>query len=469
MDKSRQDKIRFSKTAIQALTLPGPGKRLTIYDTETPKLALRVTAAGTKTFYVVKRSGASMAWLKLGTFPEITVEQARKAAALALGEFAGGADPAAARRAVREEPTFAEAFEAFLDGKRKRDGIALADKTKRSYRDVARLYLSTIQSKKLSAITREDVKAAQRKAAKKSTSQACQAVAVVSSVFSFALDQETYSGTSPASRVQKNPPPSRDRFAQAHELPYLLAAVAESDQRDYFLLSLLTGARRANVQAMAWREIDLDGAVWRIGKTKNGTPQNVPLTNEAMAVLNARKAAQQAAHKAGKSDKAMSPFVFPGTGKTGHLVEPKKAWSTILTKASSRRLLDCLVCDERITADERERYEGLLDTAPATAGRKLLKLAAAVGIDRADYDMTDLRIHDLRRTLGSWQVKTGASMAIIGKSLNHKTQQATAIYARLDLDPVRQSVNTATSAMLEAAGLKDKADVVALPKKRSAA
>ena len=45
-------------------------------------------------------------------------------------------------------------------------------------------------------------------------------------------------------------------------------------------------------------------------------------------------------------------------------------------------------------------------------------------------------------------------MAIIGKSLNHKNQATTAIYARLDLDPVRQSVNTATAAMLEAAGLK---------------
>lgn len=66
----------------------------------------------------------------------------------------------------------------------------------------------------------------------------------------------------------------------------------------------------------------------------------------------------------------------------------------------------------------------------------------------------DLRIHDLRRTLGSRQAKTGASMAIIGKSLNHKSHQATAIYARLDLDPVRASVEKATSAMLEAAGLR---------------
>jgi integrase len=68
-------------------------------------------------------------------------------------------------------------------------------------------------------------------------------------------------------------------------------------------------------------------------------------------------------------------------------------------------------------------------------------------------------LHDLRRTLGSWQAKTGASLAIIGKSLNHKSQQATAIYARLDLDPVRASVNTATAAMMEAAGLKQTATV----------
>ena len=53
-------------------------------------------------------------------------------------------------------------------------------------------------------------------------------------------------------------------------------------------------------------------------------------------------------------------------------------------------------------------------------------------------------------------------MAIIGKSLNHKNQATTAIYARLDLDPVRQSVNTATTAMMEAGGMKEKVEVVRL-------
>jgi integrase len=174
--------------------------------------------------------------------------------------------------------------------------------------------------------------------------------------------------------------------------------MAADPMGDFFLLALLTGARRANVQAMRKSEISLSEGVWRIPMTKNGTSQNVTLSPEAMAVL------------ASRMESVEGDFIFPGTGRTGHLVEPKTAWARILKNAS----------------------------------------------------LENLRIHDLRRTLGSWQAKSGASLTIIGKSLNHKTHQATAIYARLDLDPVRQSVNTATAAMFGAGGMKDAADVVQL-------
>lgn len=304
-------------------------------------------------------------------------------------------------------------------------------------------YLEPIKSKKLSHITRSEVKAIHSKTTKVSASQADRALAVVSSVFNFAADLEVFTGTSPTSRIQKNPAPSRDRFVQADELPHLFEAMAESGLRDYFLLSLLTGARRSNVQEMAWRDLDLDAGIWRIGMTKNGTPQNVTLSPEAVATLKARN-----------SSTGTSPFVFPSTGKTGHLVEPKKAWATILRWASMRRLVHLLALAGELTEVQRAEAEMLISDAPAAAEKKYRAIAGRLKIDPVSYDMTDLRIHDLRRTLGSWQAKTGASMAIIGKSLNHKTHQATAIYARLDLDPVRQSVNTATQAMLEAAGAK---------------
>ena len=72
------------------------------------------------------------------------------------------------------------------------------------------------------------------------------------------------------------------------------------------------------------------------------------------------------------------------------------------------------------------------------------RICTAAGIE-------EIRIHDLRRTMGSWQAKTGASLPIIGKSLNHKSPSSTSIYARLDIDPVRTSMDKAVAAMLEAA------------------
>ncbi|HNO32547.1 MAG TPA: site-specific integrase, partial [Anaerolineales bacterium] len=196
---------------------------------------------------------------------------------------------------------------------------------------------------------------------------------------------------------------SRDRFLQPDELARFFDALGQipSDtMRDFFLIALLTGARRANVSSMRWSDIDLESGVWHLSKTKNGTPQNVTLSPEAVPILKAR------AERAG-----VSQYVFPGEGKSGHLVEPKKAWAS------------------------------------------LLRLA----------EIENLRIHDLRRTLASWQARTGASMLIIGKSLNHKTHQATGIYARLDLDPVRQSVNAATAAMMDAVRNIDKLDGKSAP------
>lgn len=436
------ERFRFGKEALRAMEAPADRRRVTVYDTLVPKLALRMTASGAQTFYVVKRAGNSVAWVRLGAFPDMTVEQARVAAQKALGEFAAGENPAAVRRAVRGEPTFGDAFEEFLAGKRKRDGSPLGQGTKRDYRDVLRLYLDSIKRKKLSEITRAELKVIHARVSRKSPAQADRAIAMVSSLFTYMLDQERFDGANPAARVQKNLSPSRDRFATASELPSLMAAIELSPQRDYFLLSLLTGARRSNVQAMRWKDIDLDRAIWRIEVTKNGTPQNLPLSPEAVVVLRDRK-----------EGAAGERFVFPGTGASGHLVEPKRSWITVLRMASLFALLKHLHEVGVLTSQEYNRgeHDARQDLVKSEKGYQAV--AKEAGVDSSDFDMTDLRLHDLRRTLGSWQAITGASLPIIGKSLNHKSQQATAIYARLDLDPVRESVRRATEAMMRAAGV----------------
>jgi len=48
---------------------------------------------------------------------------------------------------------------------------------------------------------------------------------------------------------------------------------------------------------------------------------------------------------------------------------------------------------------------------------------------RKETGFHDLRIHDLRRTVGSWLVRDGASLHLVGAVLNHKDQKTTAGYA----------------------------------------
>ncbi|WP_231965356.1 tyrosine-type recombinase/integrase [Orientia tsutsugamushi] len=59
--------------------------------------------------------------------------------------------------------------------------------------------------------------------------------------------------------------------------------------RDFALLALYTRARKSNVLEMEWDNIDFERKIWHIPKTKNGRAQNIPLTNEIIEILQARK------------------------------------------------------------------------------------------------------------------------------------------------------------------------------------
>jgi len=63
------------------------------------------------------------------------------------------------------------------------------------------------------------------------------------------------------------------------------------------------------------------------------------------------------------------------------------------------------------------------------AGQHLVNLTDAWGRIRKLAGLNDLRIHDLRRTVGSWLVRDGASLHLVGSVLNHKDQKTTAGYA----------------------------------------
>src|SRR5215831_8485290 len=87
-----------------------------------------------------------------------------------------------------------------------------------------------------------------------------------------------------------------------------LATEPKATIRDYILISLLTGARRGNVQEMRWDEIAWNRALWIIPaeKAKSKEQMSIPLVVPALKLLEARK------------ESSKSEWVFPGAGSTGH-------------------------------------------------------------------------------------------------------------------------------------------------------
>jgi integrase len=401
------NRIKFTKTWIANLQPSLEAKRITFYDADVQKLALRLTPSGAKTFYLVKRVGTRMVWVKLGSFPEMTIEQARVEAQKLLGQFAEGANPAQARRAFKAEPTLSEFFVEYgkRHGQQKRSWPADIQR----FRD----YLKpSLGSHKLSEIKRDRISLILSDAenAGKSPATVRQIRALSSVLFNKAIEWG-YLEVNPVKGIKVNGRIiSRERFLQADELPRFFQSLENEPSitmRHLILMALLTGARKENVMAMHWNEINLETATWRIPRTKNDLPQNVILSPTAIELLKLRY------------EDTKGGYVFPAESASGYVSDPKKAVMRVMERAG------------------------------IPYGRKI---------------ENGVTLHDLRRTLGSWQANTGASLVIIGKSLNHSSLQATQVYARLSDDPVRQSVNKATEAMLEAAGLKEKAEVIPIRK-----
>jgi integrase len=404
-----KNSFNFTKESLLALPTPETGKRAVYRDTKTHGLQVRVSA-GSKTFSIYRRvKGGKPERVTLGRFPAMPLEQARKLAARVNAEIEEGASPAQVKRAHREEYTFGELFREY--GERHGAG----KKSWRSDQSLYKTHLQPLAPLKISAITKALVSRILSDADKSGRSGATinNIRALVSSVYGRAIEWGL-AESNPVTGIKTRKKVKRDRFLQSDELPRFFQSVAMEPNatiRDFILLGLLTGARRSNLLAMRWNDISLKESLWRIPMTKNGEPQNVTLAPEAVAILTERQEAAESG----------AVYVFPGKSASGHIEEPKYAFIRVMERAG------------------------------IPYGRKV---------------ENGVTLHDLRRTLGSWQAKTGASLAIIGKSLNHRSLQATMIYARLDVDPVRQSVNAATSAMLEAGTLKETADIVMLQNMR---
>ncbi len=393
MTQNRHDTSRFSFTAARLHSLHTPANgRACHHDTKVAGLCLYVTVAGSKTFYWYRWVNGRPQRLRLGKFPEVSIDAARKAAAKLAGEVAQGLDPTAERRAKRDSGsvTFGDLWlrwEEFMTEHKK-------PKSRGEDERYYRTHLEKWAKRPLSEVTRTDVAGLHTRVGRKHGKYtANRLLALISAMFSEARRTGLYEKENPCAGIRRFKEKSRDRWLDGDELKAFFTALSQEPQPfpDFYILLLLTGARKTNTMKMRWEQLDLEQGLWRIPDTKGGMPVVVPLVEPALLIL--RRRLQEAVGNA---------WVFPGRSLAGHIAPTTRKWQCICERAG---LQNC-------------------------------------------------RLHDLRRTLGSWMATQGASLPVIGKSLGHRSQASTEVYARLGVSPVREALDKATSAMLEAGGMK---------------
>ena len=185
-----------------------------------------------------------------------------------------------------------------------------------------------------------------------------------------------------------------------------------------FRLLLLTGARREEVGGMRWAELDLDNALWVIpgARTKNGRPHRVPLTEQAVAMLD-RVGIAAIKQGYGYED---GELVFSTTGSTA-----PSGWS------NAKEALD-------------KRMKTLLGPR-----------------------FSDWRIHDLRRTCATGMEDSGVPTHVVETALNHVSGSKAGIVRVYQRAEHRDAVRTAFDAwsrkvVRHAYGCPSPSNVVAL-------
>jgi len=381
-----ENKLVLTEGFIQKLEPTDTRQRL--YDLKVSGLLLEVMPSGSKVFRLRRKINGQSQWATIGNFPAVSLEDARDQAVLLNAELVKGADFVQKRQQAKDELTLQQLVDLYFD--QYAEGRLLTAKEIRA--DILRWFPKELPLKLSRLSTTVLQGSINRLAAEGKIHAANKARNYIRSIFNWGAKKHLCSNECVQAldgfKVQ-----SRPRFVQPHEFKPLLKAISQYPDdriRDFLLLCLYTGARSGNVMSMEWSHLDLEHGTWTIPRTKNGETLVVGLSDAALEVLLERS-----------KSKGTVSWVFPGGNPQNkkpidnHLTEPKKAWKKILQAA----------------------------------------------------EIEDLRIHDLRRTAGSFMAIAGVNTPTIMKALGHKSMSAAAVYQRVNADPAKRGMDIAIAAM----------------------
>ena len=313
-------KVKLTAKGLDGLTSDTP--QTDFWDALTPGLCVRVSGStGRMTWLVRYRANGKHRRMKLGTYPALSLADAREAARSVQAKADAGEDPAADQQERRSTgTTFGAMAQEVLDAKAPTSREATRKERERML--TAEL-LPHWKDRPAESISRREVVQLVERIARRAPTMANRTLALVKTLYNQALEDE-FAG------LQSNPahklaPPriesGRGRFLKRDEIRTVWRTIDEELplMRAIFQLTLLTAQRVGSVCAMRWMDID-DTDVWTIPPEvfKGKRPHAAPLCDEALQIL-------------AELPRVDEVYVFPGRadGAHPHITSTNKALQRI--------------------------------------------------------------------------------------------------------------------------------------------
>lgn len=375
---------------LDALTVQGlsctPGKAKEVYrDTAITGFIVEVFASGAKTYALKYRDqNDAQRQFKIGHVGDLSFAEAKKEAIRVKSRVVVGKNPSVERKVDRTVPTVAQLSERYLEHVRSYKRSADIDER------YLRLHiLPKFGKRRINQLDRVEILEWLNANVKDGYAQATvnRWQVILAHMLRMAKVWDIAgSETNVLEGVkQKDPGNMVERFLTPDETRRLRRAVEESPNpllAPIVALLLLTGCRKRELLDAKWDEFRLDQELWRIPTTKTGKPRHVPLSDDAVAVLQALPR-----HKG-------CPYVVPSP-------KTMKPFTSIYTSWNHARI--------------------------------------AAGLP-------DVRVHDLRHSMASNMANSGQSLYVIGSILGHSQPRTTMRYAHLSNEALHKAANAASVA-----------------------
>jgi len=388
---------RLTKTEIDKL--PSVETDTFVWDTEIAGFGLRLAKGGKKTFVAKYRvgtgRGAPTRRMTIGTYgAPWTLDMARRKARELLSEAALGGDPAKTKQDRMAMPTIARLCDDYMmNGVAHKKASTLSTDKGRIAQHIKPLLgnirldqLTVAQVKKFysdlaAGKTAKTVKTRKFGLARVTGGEgtARRTVGLLGGILAYAVEREWITDNV-ARRVKRRPDKKVERYLTDEELGRLVAAIDEADQAgaNYKGIAIIRLLLLTGARKSEIQELRWSEVDFDNGLLRLGDSKTGastrPLSPSAAQILKSMPR------------HVKSPYVFPADRSDGFFVGAPKIWRDI----------------------------------------------------RVSARLEDVRLHDLRHSVASFAISSGASLAMVGKLLGHKDLQSTQRYAHLHDEPMQK-------------------------------